>query len=94
MKLKCDIRCGCDTKRIYGRMGDEVKVISDRGNVLIVEGADKNRFPVLTENVTDEPVKINTKPAAPDTAARVTKPIINRVPVSKKAAPINQPNLF
>lgn len=94
MKLICDIRCGCDTKRIYGHMGDEVKVIVDHGHVCIVEDEDGNRFPVLTEFLTTE--KIIPKPAAPSTAATASnQSIINkRVPVQKKAAPINQPNLF
>lgn len=95
MKLKCDVRSGGSGKKLYGLIGDEVKVISERGNVVIVEGVDGVRFPTLKENLTDGPVKVIPKPAAPaDTVARL-QPIINRVPASKKkAAPIKQSNLF
>jgi hypothetical protein len=37
--------------------------------------------------------KASKKQAAPSTAA-ITNPIINRGPITKKAAPINQPTLF
>lgn len=36
----------------YGRKGEKVKVISDRGGVLIVETAANVRFPVNQKDVT------------------------------------------
>lgn len=35
----------------YGSKGDKVDIISDRGNVLIVQGPKGNRFPVESEKV-------------------------------------------
>lgn len=35
----------------YGSKGETVKVISDRGNVLIVENSKKQRFPINNEKL-------------------------------------------
>lgn len=55
MFLNGDIK-GPFSRRLYGNKGDEVKRISDSGNVLIVEGLDGNRFSVLKQDVTTEAV--------------------------------------
>ena len=38
-------------RRQYGKKGDKVKIISDRGNVLIVENKEGVRFSVKKEKV-------------------------------------------
>lgn len=78
----------------YATQGQMVKLIAEHGNVCVVENNEGFRFPILTALITTE--KIIPKPAAPSTAATASnQSIINkRVPVQKKAAPINQPNLF
>jgi hypothetical protein len=43
---------GKSRQRIYyGHSGDKVTVISERGNMLIVENEKKERFPVKAEDV-------------------------------------------
>ena len=58
MRLKSDIRGSFRPEVIYGKKGDEVKIISDCGNVFLVEGPDGNKFPVpadqLEENKIDK----------------------------------------
>lgn len=39
-------------KVMYGKSGDKVKIVSDNGNVLIVEDKAGNRFPASKEAVT------------------------------------------
>lgn len=83
----------CNDKTVYGKAGDEVKIIAEFGNVVIVEGLKGERFPVKKTGLAEE-VKEQILEAAPDTAVTNTT-IINRAPVSKKKAmPINQPTLF
>lgn len=45
-RLRKDIKSAVNPKNIYGEQGDIVTLVSDRGNVLIVEGKDFTRFPV------------------------------------------------
>ncbi|MBK7885512.1 MAG: hypothetical protein IPJ81_18235 [Chitinophagaceae bacterium] len=77
---------------LYGKQGEEIKVISKQGAMCIVENTKGERFPVNISALTEDPIELKPE-AVPDTTA-VKKPIINRVPVSKKAAPINQKSLF
>lgn len=79
---------------IYARAGDQVTIISDSDNVLIVEGPDGNRFPVLRVLVSDIPV-----PKSDTLLEQVIPPV--PVPPPKKAAvkkkssvPSRQTNLF
>jgi hypothetical protein len=40
-------KTGSNKERIlFGRKGEEVTIISDHDNVLIVEGKNKNRYPI------------------------------------------------
>jgi hypothetical protein len=92
-KLKENIRSHGKDKTLYGKQGDTVKIISDCGNVCIVEGEDGNRFPVHKDLLVKNAIKKKIE-AVPDTTAN-HKPIIHRAPVSKKkAVPINQKSLF
>lgn len=75
----------------YASAGDEVKLISDRGNVMIVEDGKGNRFPVSKDILSNEPVE--EKPACD------LKPIVNQVQdrsvKRSKPAPLNsQKTLF
>lgn len=45
-RLRKDIKSAVNPKNVYGEKGDIVTLISDRGNVLIVEGKNFTRFPV------------------------------------------------
>ncbi|MBK7883042.1 MAG: hypothetical protein IPJ81_03920 [Chitinophagaceae bacterium] len=92
MRLKEDVRSLFKPEVLYGKQGEEVKIISEKGTVCIVENINGDRFPVNVSALTEDPIKEKPE-AVPDTTA-VKKPIINRVPVSKKAAPINQKSLF
>lgn len=40
-----------DPRIVYGKAFDMVKIVSDHGNVQIVEGRDGSRFPVQTTNL-------------------------------------------
>lgn len=60
MKLKVDVYSHLRPDRLYGRHGDEVILISERGNVAIVEGPDLNRFPVPIESLTTDEVPKKT----------------------------------
>jgi len=92
MKLKSDVKSAFSNK-LYGKKGDEVTVLSDRGNVMIVEGSEKNRFTVLKSQLTDMPVELKEEIITVPDATVQHK--INREPVSrKKAVPINQKTLF
>lgn len=78
---------------IYGKVGEEVNIISCHdGKIAVVENVlNKNRYTVFMEDLTTEDVKIEAKP---DTIAN-HKSINNRVSLSKKrATPINQKELF
>jgi formylmethanofuran dehydrogenase subunit D len=91
MRLKEDV-VGMYSKIQYGKAGDEVKVVSEHGDMVIVENTEGSRFPMLKIHLTEEKV---IHEAAPDTAAPNNKPIINRAPISKKkAASTNQNTLF
>lgn len=57
-KVKCDIYSNFK-KLLYAKAGTRVKLISDCGNVLIVEDEKGFRFPVESKDVTKiiEPIK-------------------------------------
>ena len=61
----------------YGYAGQKVTIYSDHGGTLIVESWPGVRFPVLPNQLTDEPI------IKPTTAADVPK----EVPVASKKAP-------
>lgn len=97
MKLKHDVFSTYRPACKYANAGEDVKMISDCGNVVIVQASNANRFSVPKEYLTEEEVEIKVEEinirALPDTEA--TNPIIKQVQVSKKrAAPINQQSLF
>lgn len=90
MKLKNDVHSFCNPKIVYGLQGDSVKLVSDHGQVLIVEGVNGKRFSVKQSELTSQIIIKRKTEAEPDTAAPI-KPNINQAPpVSKGAAPINQ----
>lgn len=82
MFLKTEIKSY--TGRIYGKQGEEVKVIMATEHLSLVENAFLDRYYVTTDKLTDEFVA--PKEAVPDTAATIN----NRASVAnKKAMPIN-----
>ncbi len=93
MKLKCDVYSLVGKGKIYGYSGDEVKIISDKGNVLVVEDSKGNRFPVSIDEVTTSEVQSKEKPFTE------TKPITHhgaaKARQKRVAAPLNnQKELF
>lgn len=60
MKLKCDVFSHLRPTDQYGKKGDEVKLISKDETVAIVEGPDRNRFPVPIEKLTEDEVPVET----------------------------------
>lgn len=84
--------------RVYARSGDEFEIINDRDYLpqIIIE-VKGERFSITTEFFKkSNEVLINPEiqPIVSDTTIQ-NKPIIHRVPVSKKKTePINQPSLF
>ena len=45
-------KTGANRERIlFGRKGEEVIIIADHDNVVIVEGKNKNRYPVKKEKI-------------------------------------------
>lgn len=74
---------------LYGSMNEKVKLISDQGNVCIVEKENGDRFPVkkdLLSSVVQDPPPV--KPSAP--IETISKPI----PKKKKSSGENQKDLF
>jgi hypothetical protein len=53
-------------RKVYGKAGDKVKVISRNVNTMIVENEKGSRFAVLYDEITDElnPIPIMTIPSA------------------------------
>lgn len=93
LRLKKTIYSSFNAGYVYGRKGDEVKLINRSDNVCIVEDEKGNKFPILLEDLTG--LIIEKTEAAPDDTAAPNKTITHRAPVSKKkAAPINQTTLF
>lgn len=56
MKLKKDIFSG--KGKLYGRAGEEVKIISDRWPAMIVENKSGERYAVNIDDLTDDEVSI------------------------------------
>lgn len=89
LHLKETIR-GVSSKRVYGRKGDRVILVSTHQETCIVQAENGERFPAPLEKLTG----LIIEKAAPD-AAVPNKPISNRASASKKqAVPINQTSLF
>jgi hypothetical protein len=74
MNLKEDVR-GLMDSTLYGSKGEEVKVISTIGHVLIVEGMKGVRFPTLIDNVTTEVIMIEVANVVPVTPQRKVKSV-------------------
>jgi len=93
MVLLNDVASSYNPKIIYGKKGEEVKIISeDFGDVLIVETTDGNRFSMLKNQANNS---INEKSIATPDAVVPMPNINNKVSASnKKAAPTNQQSLF
>ena len=89
MTLAETIRSTYDPKCIYGICGDEVDVISDHGNVLVVEGKN-GRFSVMATMVTDR--EINALPVA--TPEPIKREISITAPPLKRKLQDSQPKLF
>lgn len=53
--LKHDVKGAFSPYRIYGRAGDEVKIISGEGRAFVVEGPTGYRYPVAATDFTDDP---------------------------------------
>ena len=54
--LKEDTYSSFTTAHCYGKAGQEVTIIEDRGGVLIVESWPNVKFPILPNQLTDEPI--------------------------------------
>lgn len=92
MKLKYDVFSSYRPACKYGSAGEDVIVIRDCGNVMIVQGMDGNRFPILIGSLTTDEVVIQ-KLALPNSEATQTITKVVQAP-KKKAAPLNQQTLF
>lgn len=65
---------------VYGKANDVVIVVSDFGNVVIVEGINGNRFPCKSDNITTQIIP-SEKPLT------ITKPIPHKVEAKTRAKP-------
>lgn len=100
MILTADIRSKLKPEHLYGKKGDVVSIIADHGNVVCVEGTDRNRFAVNKKYLDDYSATNNDvldeNKAVPDTTA----PIIHKAPVSRSgkrpraASLTNQTTIF
>lgn len=92
--LKHDIRSAFSPQRLYGKAGEEVKITSGDGTVLIVQGKGGNSFPVLITDFADQPdfipAQVSYKPDPDPPPARKTR---TRAPESEKNQN-NQQSLF
>ena len=90
MKLKNDKRSHLKPDVVYGRKGEEVKMISDNGTVLIVEAESGSRFTVRKEEVTENEVAQTEK-----TANNIIKPdVVSKPSKAGKPGSQNQTTLF
>jgi hypothetical protein len=90
--LKNDVYSFCDRRKLYGRAGEEVKIIRRREHVLIVEAPSGLRFSMEDEDLVEDP-SLEMEPAP--VALPVEK---QKLPVKrgsrKSAPPNNQNSLF
>jgi hypothetical protein len=82
---------------VYGRKGEDVKIISDHGNLIIVEGK-SGRFPVLKENLADEVVQVkrecsDSKGSAKDIVQQAAK-FTSKNNRKSKGSALDMPSLF
>ncbi len=92
MRLKRELFSVVNPKLKYASAGEEVKLISEHGDVWIVDGENGKRFSVRRDELTDLDEEVKQE-AAPVAAAPIKTN--NRGPVAKaKAAHIIQKSLF
>lgn len=90
--LKHDIKNALPPRRVHGLAGDEVKVICRHAHIIIVEGPDKLKFPILDDDLVDrlpdaqDPPKY-VAPVAPWGQAAVETPTAEPALTEKPAAP-------
>lgn len=94
--LKHDIKSVLPPKRVYGRAGDKVDIISSDGKVAIVKGPDNFRYPVLLTEIDEVPsdLILDSHPALPVSKAKPTSAAVTRPKQFQGPAPPNQPSLF
>lgn len=85
-RLAADVRSAVKSHVLYGRVGDEVKIIADHIEVLICEN-ECGRFPVLKSLVTTDQVELTEQVAFIPQKAPTKK-------ASKKPLPITAVTLF
>lgn len=90
--LKHDVKGAFSPYRVYGRAGDEVKIISGEGRAFVVEGPTGYRYPVAATDFTDDPGFVPPPPAP------AQEPELAQVKKVKTKAPTksnnNQSSLF
>lgn len=92
MKLSEAIVSHLNCDHVYGNAGDEVKVISISGNTAIVEGIDKNRFPVAVGKLTEDLVNVAKELSKEVLTKQIIKPVPKRSKI--KATTVPQNTLF
>lgn len=87
MKLTEDIHSFVRPSVVYGRRGEEVKLIATHGNVLIVESTlSLNRFPVSVQKITTEAVE-----QSPVVETSIIHPVVSRPAKKRKSKPAPPP---
>ena len=89
MKLLKTIRSKINPLDVYGKSGEEVKLISDLGSTLIVSGENGNRFPVSRDDVSDD-----TKAALKKDDPLPVKQVAPKKGKSSKMTSDDKPSLF
>lgn len=98
MKLKEDVYSTCN-KNLYGRAGEEVEMVSERGDLLIVKG-EKGRFSVHkskvdVENSKEEGLRVDTIRSEKDNVPkRQTTRNAKNGKKTKAVGPSAMPTLF
>jgi hypothetical protein len=83
-KLKEMISSNCSSV-CYGLAGDPVRIVADRGEILIVENIIGSRFPVRRELVDlDDAIKVNEAVQTPPVPKEEKKPAGTKVHSTKK----------
>lgn len=82
MKLYKDVRSKLKPEVLYGKEGEEVNVISEDGQVAIVENDKGDRFPVRMDLLTDE---YHVSPKKEEQTKQIIKPVPMRTKKSKSA---------
>lgn len=80
----------------YGKAGDLVTLVAEHGEVWIVEGSNRQRFPVAVKELADQDGKPLTKEKITPVALPAVQPVkkARNTKTTKGGGPVQSPSLF